>query len=48
MAQTIDVFIAKQNEIPSGQSSDPEELAVAIGNSNSARKGWVFFRDFST
>lgn len=41
--QTIHSFIVKQNEIPNGQSSDPEELAVAIDNSNPARK--VFFSE---
>lgn len=44
MTQTIHSFIVKQNEIPNGQSSDPEELAVAIDNSNPARKG--FFQRF--
>lgn len=40
MGQTIHGFIVKQNEIPCGQSSDPEELAVAISNSSPARKGF--------
>lgn len=39
MAQTINGFIVKQNEILSSQSLDPEELAVAIGNSSPARNG---------
>lgn len=44
MAQTIRGFTVKQNEIPGGQCSDLEELAVAIGNSSPARKvGCVFF-----
>lgn len=43
MTQTIRGFIVKQNEIPSGQSSDAEELL--LGNSRSpARK--VFFQRF--